>query len=798
MLDPHRVRLQAAGPAATDTLVQGLGCSPVLATLLSQRGLTSLEYAQAFLYDEAAQVCADPFLMADLPLGVSLIEAAIRAGEVIFIHGDYDVDGVCSTVVLVEGLRDLGARVEHHVPDRFSEGYGVSLQAVQAAADRGVGLLLTCDCGSSSHQAIELAQSRGMKVVVTDHHHLPPRLPTPEALINPQRQDCGYPFKPLCGTGIAYKLLCGIYQSRGLAWPTHFLDLVAVATIADVMPLLGENRALVRSGLQLLSRLQRPGLQALAQVAGLSEGPWGSFAVGFGLGPRLNAAGRLEHAGLAVQLLLSSSLEDARPRAAYLDKLNQRRRELEASMRRQVEERLEADPGRLDLGVVVESGDEWHQGVVGITASRVVDRYGLPAFIMGRVGDHCKGSARSPENVDLFQAMQRCADVFIKFGGHARAAGFTVAADRVEEMRQRLAQAVAEVRQGPAPYSVDLELDLKSANLDLARELRKLEPLGEGNRMPRFLARRVRLDRVKTMGDGEEHLRCRLVQGEVDRKAVAFRMGAERPQILEKQLYYDVIFELEEEVWEGTCSASLRIQALLEPDPLVLGVFRRQLASESLGSTRWLDGRNVHSRRAYIEALLEQSLLPFVVVHDEAQKSKVQQAIPDVRLQLGTYVDLQPGFADVVLLYPPPHPDGLRHPSLVEAQRIHVLFGGRELRQEMQRQSMLWLDRPRLESIWRSLVRHARQGPLEARHFASIEEDLKTPSLSLRQAVEVFEELQLLERTSDRFVLRSAPGRRLEESRRYQELCRGREQFLKLIDCFDDRHLRLEEQLVRA
>ena len=798
MLDPRRVRLLSPSSAAVEPLAAGLGCSPVLATLLAQRGLESLDDARAFLYDEAGQVCSAPFLMADLSLGCSLIEGAIEAGQTIFIHGDYDVDGVCSTVLLVEGLQDLGARVEHHVPDRFSEGYGVSLKAVEAAADRGASLLLTCDCGSSSHQAIELAQSRGMKVVVTDHHHLPARLPTPEALINPQRTDCAYPFKPLCGTGIAYKLLCGLYQGRGLGWPTRFLDLVAVATIADVMPLLGENRALVRSGLQLLSQLERPGLRALAQVAGLEEGPWGSFAVGFGLGPRLNAAGRLEHARLAVELLLSDSLEQARARATYLDKLNQRRRELEASMRHQVEERLEGDPARLELGVVVESGEDWHQGVVGITASRVVDRFGLPAFIMGRVGDHCKGSARSPENVDLYSAMQRCADVFVKFGGHARAAGFTVAADRVDEMRQRLSLAVAEVRQGPAPYSVDLELDLKSAHLDLARELRKLEPLGEGNRMPRFLARRVRLDRLKTMGAGDEHLRCRLVQGSVDRKAVAFRMGGERPQILDKQLYYDVVFELEEEVWEGTSSASLRIQALLDPDPQVLGVLRGQLQHSQGGGARWLDGRNVHSRRGYIEALLEQSLVPFVVVHDEAQKSKVQAAIPDVRLQLGTYSELRPGFSDVVLLYPPPNPDGLRHTHLQEAARIHVLFGGRELRQEMQRQSMLWLDRPQLESIWRSLVRHARQGPLDARHFASIEEDLKTPSESLQQAVEVFEELELLERNSGRFVLRSSAGRRLEESRRYQELCKGREQFLQLIDCFHDRHLRLEEQLARS
>jgi len=803
MLHPSRLQIRPSDPERARTLGHALNLPEVIAQLLIQRDLSEPDAARSFLYDDATQACFDPLLLKDMPLALDLIEASIAAGEVIFIHGDYDVDGVCSTVVLVEGLQSLGAQVRHHVPDRFSEGYGVSLKAVEAAAAGGARMLLTCDCGSSSHQAIESARALGMKVVVTDHHTMPETPPRADALINPQRKDCAYPFKSLCGTAIAYKLLCALYQSRGLAWPTHFLDLVAVATIADVMPLLGENRGLVRTGLRQLSLLQRPGLKALAQTAGLEEGPWGSFAVGFGLGPRINAAGRLENARLGVDLMLTEDESEARRLAAYLDRLNQKRRDLEAQMRVQVEERLAAQPEKLELGVVVEAGEDWHQGVVGITASRVVDRYGLPAFIMGRVGEVCKGSARAPENVNLYKAMHKCADVFVKFGGHARAAGFTVAWDRVDEMRQRLSEAVEEIRQGPAPVHADLELELRQANLDLARQLRLLEPLGEANRTPVFLARRVRLEQVKLMGTTQEHLRCRLVQNQCQRKAVAFRMGTEREQILEKQLYYDVLYELEEEVWEGQSMPSLRILSLLEPEPQVFELLKKKPRWADPGLfPRLVDGRNVVHRRGYIEALLDSGHRPLVVVHDQSQSLKVQQALAAYpQLQIGTYADLRTGFEDVVLLYPPSRLDDLLQPALQEAIRVHILFGGRELRQEEQRQSDAWLDRPRLEGIWKSLVRHARQGRLSQQEFSSVEEDirpLKASATALSRAVEVFEELQLVERKVDSWIICASSGRRLEDSRRYQEMCRGREQFMQLLQRFDERHLRLEERLVGA
>jgi len=275
-------------------------------------------------------------------------------------------------------------------------------------------------------------------------------------------------------------------------------------------------------------------------------------------------------------------------------------------------------------------------------------------------------------------------------------------------------------------------------------------------------------------------------------------MADDRPHILDKHLYYDVTFELEEESWEGSSYASLRVQAVLEPEPQVFALLNQRAQwNQPNGAPSLVDGRNVVSRRAYLEALLSQGHTPLVVVHDQVQRQKVQAAMAQNRLSIETYSSLKAGFEDVVLLYPPSTRQDLLQPALQQAERIHVLFGGRELRQEIQRQAHLWLDRPRLEGIWKSLKRHARQGRLEVQQFPSIEEEIRPLKASLDQAVQVFEELQLVERKPDSWVLR-ASGRKLEESTRYQEMCQGREQFMQLVQRFDERHLRLEEHLVGA
>jgi len=792
MLCADRLRLRPTDPEQARVLSQALGISATVAQLLWQRGLDTPDKARAFL-EEGAETALDPFLMKDMDRAVEILEETLAAREPILIHGDYDVDGVAATVLLVEALADLGGHVVWHVPDRFTEGYGVSVGAVEQAAADGVRLLLTADCGSSAHRAVERAHELGMRVIVTDHHQLPPDPPRPEAFLNPQRSDCEYPNKSLCGTGVAYKLACALYSRRSLPWPQQHLDLVALATIADVVALRDENRALVRTGLESLAATRRPGLLALAQLAGLAEGPWGSFAVGFGLGPRINAAGRLDTARRAVELLLCADPEECRRLAAGLETLNQQRRAIEKAMRTEVEARLEADPTLLEAGLVLEAGEQWHQGVVGITASRIVDRYGVPAFIMSSDGELARGSARSPENVDLHRAMSLCSELFVKWGGHARAAGFTVEVAKLPALRAQLAQAIAEVREGPAPVRADLVLPLHEATLELARELRRLEPLGEGNRKPLFLAERVRLEQVKAIGADADHLRLFAVQGGSRRKAVAFRQASDLAALDPQRLYYDVLFQLEQETWEGTTSVSLIVEALLEPPPPLVAWLRGSLPGAGEGP-QFLDLRPVIDRAGYLQRLLELAPDALVVVGHPRQVEPTRERLGG-SVRVCSFTDLPSGATDVVVLSPPRNLESLRQPALWGAERVHLLFGDRELEQEEQRHRASQLDRSRLESIWRSLQQSARKGRIPHRELPRIEPNLGL----LKAALGVLEELGVAtweESDSGRMLLLSrGAGRRLEESERFAELGRKGQQFATVRRMFRERELRLAERL---
>lgn len=805
MLQPERVRLGPTNAVAANHLSRELEVSPVLAQLLLQRGLDCPDSARSFLRD-GLEAAHDPFEMRDMRRAVKLVEAAVAEGRRIFVHGDYDVDGVCSTVLLYLGLSALGAEVGWHVPDRFTEGYGVSLAAVERAAEEGYGLLLTVDCGSSSKKAVELAHSRDMQVIICDHHHIPEDAPAPEAFLNPHLHDCDYPFKPLCGTGVAFKILQALHQQRGLAPPEEFLDLVGLATVADVVPLNGENRALVRAGLARLARFERPGLQALAEKAGVEPGKVGAWAIAFGLGPRLNAAGRLEHARLGVELMLSPALDDARPRAEYLEKLNQQRREIERSMRDDIVARLEEDPSRVEAGVVVEAGEGWHQGVIGITAARIVDRYAVPALVMSIEGDYAKGSARSPENVDLYQAMRMCSDVFVKWGGHPRAGGFTIETSRIDELRERLGPIVQELRDGEAPVRVDMTLPLEAADLALARELELLEPIGEGNPRPLFLAHGVRLDHLKAVGKQGDHLRLSLAQGKISRKAIAFRQAEDLDLLQSDKLYYDVLYHVEEEQWNGNVGVSLVIEAILSPEEHLVNLLESGAPAPWNGAyatgagPEFWDLRNIRDRRACLKRLLQEADSSLVVAGGRLQAERLRKSLEGT---LVASLDELPDEVrdEVILLSPPSTLELLRHPCIWESRRVHLLFGSMELAAEEERQRLLWLDRTRMEQIWRNLVRHARTGLLESdlgRVARALADGPAGPE-TIQAAVGVLEELGVATwepaPPSRRLRLGRGSGRSLEESARFKELAARRQKFLQVRQAFRERHLRLVDHL---
>ncbi|MDX2261945.1 MAG: single-stranded-DNA-specific exonuclease RecJ [Gemmatimonadales bacterium] len=533
-----------------------------LAALLVQRGFTEAAHARAFLRPALDQL-ADPHALAGMAEAVSLITAAVQARTPILVHGDYDVDGQCATAVLTRALRVAGAVVHPFVPHRTKDGYDFGAAGVAEAARVGAGLILTCDCGTNAVAAVADAKALGCHVIITDHHLPGPVLPAADAIVNPQRADDRSGLGALCGTGIAFKLVQALVEPLGLpaGLPLHLLDYVALATVADVVPLVGENRILVKHGLKLLQETRWPGLRALLTTSELAGKSLRAGQVGFILAPRLNAVGRIADAKDGVALLLSDDDRHATLLAAQLERLNRERQALDQRIQETafaMVERDFADP--VEHPAIVLAGDGWHPGVIGIVASRVVERYGRPTFLIGLDGEVGKGSGRSIDGFDLHAALTACGDLLERYGGHRMAAGLTVSRRQVDAFRERF---TAHARSQLSPddlgptQRVDLELPLGEVTDELERWGRHLEPCGMGNAAPVLGTRRIRLEGMRTVG--EKHLKATLSAGGRSVEAIAFGW-ADRAAGLRGEV--DVAFRLERNEFRGVSSLQARVLAL--------------------------------------------------------------------------------------------------------------------------------------------------------------------------------------------------------------------------------------------
>ncbi len=469
------------------------GVSPIVARLLVSRGITEPEAARAFLTADLDSL-HDPMLLPDMDKAVERVAQAVRRGEKTAVYGDYDVDGQTSTALLVRGLAALGLRPDWYIPERVAEGYGLNQAAVDELGAAGVRLLITVDCGIQASAEVARAQAVGMDVIITDHHEPGDTLPPARAVVNPKRRDSRYPFRELAGVGVAYKLLQAVWDEFGAGpLPVYALELAALGTVADVCPLIDENRVLVRAGLRQMNREPLAGVAALMDVAAVRPGEVTAGQVGYVLGPRLNAAGRVSHAATGVELLLCDDESTARRLAAQLDRENESRRAMEAEILDEALAKIEQED-MLSHWVLVVDGEGWHPGVIGIVASRLVDRFARPAIVIGYDGDTGKGSGRSIRGFDLFHALSGCADVLERFGGHQMAAGLTVRRELVPELRRRLNDAAADLL-GPADLvpetRVDLEVRLGDVTEQLALELEQLAPFGPLNPTPVLAAPRA-------------------------------------------------------------------------------------------------------------------------------------------------------------------------------------------------------------------------------------------------------------------------------------------------------------------
>jgi single-stranded-DNA-specific exonuclease len=545
-------------PTRRASLAQALSISSATASLLLARGVTTLDEATAWMSPGRSH---DPFMIPDMETAVDRLHRATVDQERICFYGDYDVDGMSATSIYLSFFQGLGANARAYVPHRIREGYGLNEGAIRRLADEGVTLLVTSDCGTTSHREITLANGLGLDVIVTDHHQTDEDLPPALAVMNPHRRDARYPFRGLCSGGLAYKAVCAYEGKYGVGEvPTDaLLDLVALSTIADVVPLQDENRTFVREGLAQLSRGARCGIRALKRVSGLT-GACGAETVAFKLGPRLNAAGRLDDAIKGVRLLTTESEAEAKQLAEELDQLNRTRQRLESDIMQEAVAKVEQS----ELpGAIVLASRRWHVGVVGIVAARLVERFHRPAVVIAvdqqGVG---KGSARTVPGFDLYEALASCRELLMAFGGHPSAAGVTVHESRLQEFSERFAAVAgrwAQTASTVPTLHVDSEVRLDEVTHRLLQEIGALHPFGAGNPEPMFAGRRLEIVNARVVG--EKHLKVTLRQGRsLVFDGIGFGMKSLETQGLSLRTPVDVAFTPELNHWNGYDRIQLRIR----------------------------------------------------------------------------------------------------------------------------------------------------------------------------------------------------------------------------------------------
>ncbi|MFH1538535.1 MAG: single-stranded-DNA-specific exonuclease RecJ [bacterium] len=578
MLNPRfNWRIENPDDGAVRTIMSELGLSEPVAKVLANRGLDTPEKAKAFL-EPSLDNLHDPLLLDGMDRAVDRMIRALEGNERILVVGDYDVDGVTGATLLVDFLRKREARVMYHIPDRESEGYGLSVEVVHKARDAGYSLLAIVDSGTTAFEAIAEAKSVGIECIVLDHHEPGDSLPEAVAVVNPKLNGSSYPFRDLAAVGVVFKFLQALSGRLGGGdeWVEKAMELVALGTVADLMPLLDENRAFVIHGLSKMHESVSPGLSALLKVAGISrEREVSAQQVSFGLAPRINAAGRVWKPNAGVDMLLTDDPDRALALAAKLDEKNRERMREESWM---LESALEMIKGQFDPAAdksVVLFNEKWLVGVVGIVAARILDRYYRPVILFtaskkpqdvelageGR-GHVCAGSARSINGVDIHRALERASDLLITFGGHSMAAGVRIFENDIPKFRERLNEIVGEMYEGDftPTLRVDTELRLKDVSMDLLDRIKVLEPCGVGNPRPVFYTSGVTVLETRQCGGGGKHLKMNVGQGSVMMDAIGFGLGERWPVSELAGEAVDVAFVLREDYFRGRRSVALQIR----------------------------------------------------------------------------------------------------------------------------------------------------------------------------------------------------------------------------------------------
>ena len=600
-----------------------LGISRLVAQLLINRGIETEDAAQAYLYPTFNQLHS-PFLLYGMEQVVERIRLAMKRGEQIWIFGDYDVDGTTAASLLISTFRHLDFPVKPYIPNRFEEGYGLNKEAIQKLKEHGCDLLITVDCGITSIEEVEFANTLGIDVIITDHHQPPPgQLPLATGVITPKMPESEYPFDGLAGVGLAFKLAHGLMGGGDLdPFLQSQLDLVALGTVVDIAPLVGENRVLTSLGLTEINKRERPGIKALCDVANHGDGKQiVGHTLGFILGPRINAAGRMETADKVVKLLTGESYDEVIPIAKELDEHNLKRREVENQMREQASAKIEKNRDHLEKKGLVVYDKDWHRGVVGIVASRILERYYRPVFVLAIEGDEAHGSGRCIKGMNLADSLNACSDLLVKHGGHQAAAGLTIKTENIDEFAARFDQYACEhLSDADLIPKLKLDFEVQSSYLTLQaiEELQLLEPFGEDNSPPHLALHNLRLQRPPSvMGKEKNHLKLFVTDGGQTLEAVGWGMADRFIALKNKNIRLDLAFEPEINEWNNSRRVQLKIEDLHIHTLERSTVGRMFPTEEETSPVKIVDHRVLDNKQDYLCNLVEQEEPTLLYVRDK-------------------------------------------------------------------------------------------------------------------------------------------------------------------------------------
>ncbi|NGP77649.1 single-stranded-DNA-specific exonuclease RecJ [Balneolaceae bacterium YR4-1] len=550
---------------AASILQEELGIPQKIAYLLALRGIDTYDKAKSFFRPDL-ELIHDPFLMKDMDKATDRLAEAIREREKIIVYGDYDVDGTTATSILYTFLKDFGVDVDYYIPHRFKDGYGINIEGIEYAAQKEAKLIVSVDCGITAVEETKIARQKGIDLIICDHHNVGDEIPDAVAVLDPKREDCNYPFDGLSGAGVGFKLVQGTIRKLGLSdqLAFQFLDLVAISTASDIVPLVDENRVLMRQGLKRINTEPRVGVKALLDLIQMEVGSVSTSSIVFSIGPRINAAGRMGDAGKAVKLLIAETPEEAKARAHELESINIKRRDKDSKTMEEAMSMVDKNYNLEKISSMVLHHPDWHLGVIGIVASRLVDTFYRPAIMLSTVDGKIKGSARSIKGFNIYEALKQCEDLLEQFGGHEYAAGLTIKEENLIEFRKRIdeiASGMLSEQDFEPELRIDCELKLEEIDMRFWKLMSQFEPFGPRNLRPNFVSRDVNVVGVPTIV-GSGHLKMKVSQnGSGVFDVIGFNMHEYLPIIRNsKNKTIDIAYSLEENYWNGRRSLQIRLR----------------------------------------------------------------------------------------------------------------------------------------------------------------------------------------------------------------------------------------------